>query len=59
MFNIYTHEKRVKEEKAELNKQRKEDLIELNRKSKLNVILFRETSEFVPFLRKKDKKIYL
>lgn len=54
MFNIYTHEKRMKEEKAELNKKRKEAFIEFSRKSKLNIILFRETSKFVPFLRKKN-----
>ncbi len=33
MFNIYTHEKRLKQEKEELKRKRKEEQIDLNRKS--------------------------
>jgi len=59
MFNIYTHEKRLKEEKEKLNNKKKEENIEKNRKSKLKFILFRGTSHALQFIREKDKKVYL
>ena len=51
MFNIYTHEKRLKEEKEDNKKKRRDEAIDQNRKSKLKFILFRETSNLIQFIR--------
>ncbi len=39
MYNVYTHEKKLKQEKEEFNKKKREEAVEENRKSNFHFIL--------------------
>jgi len=40
MYNIYTHEKKLKQEKEEIKRKKMEESLEENRRSNLEFILF-------------------